>query len=778
MKRYTRKQKLKQMGMVRFSEEVTTPANEHLLFEAELHLSEGKGGEPTGKEWEVTIIGARSDNDLVTVEGRTFILSKNGRLYDTKAIAESTQQWDGVKVYDNHLTQAEFEAKQGMRSPSKEWLGTIVNPRWDAAKNQLRGIFKVVEDSLAKKLKNAYEQKVLGAIGLSIDTFPVIGQEISVEGTRFPVIEGFKKILSVDLVGDPAAGGAFERLIAANVTHREQIDMENKELKAMLGEFKDELKTEIVGELPGLVKEASDAFLAEALSVTEAEEADETETEEVEAQEAETDTEDDNEEEAEQQEKADKAEEALQEARRLKFEVMLERKLAKSGLNEKQQRLVESAFDNLIVEAKGVDEMVKRVKEAAASTDPTGQVEGAGAGRIDVGSNSQDKAEVEFLRLLAGNNRFRALEQNDDPFVQDRLSEAHKSWIKDGRPNYGTRRLSEWVYTLLDGDPFSDSRAYEAITTSSMSSIVKNALNLMIAADYSVRERWWEPIVTTEEVDTIDQATLVRVYGMNTLSVVDEGDAYTELPWSDEEETASFVKKGNFAGITLETLLNDKLNTVRSIPNRLSNSWYNTLSALVSAVFTVNSNTGPVLADTGALFNATAVGTAGGHANLLTTAFGTTTTAYAAARLAMRKQTDQTLGAGRRLGIIPQYTLVPYDLEVAAQAVLNSENVPGSANNDINPYMRESQVIGVPDWTDANDWALVGDPVQFPAIYLIFLRGQQVPQLFTSDQETAGAMFTNDTLRYKVRMMTWRFSSTYDCAPVADFRPLHKSNVA
>jgi len=310
-----------------------------------------------------------------------------------------------------------------------------------------------------------------------------------------------------------------------------------------------------------------------------------------------------------------------------------------------------------------------------------------------------------------------------------------------------------------------------------MTSIVKNALNVMLANDYAQRHRWWEPIVRTEEVDTIDQATLVRTYGLNTLDVVNEGQAYTELTWADEEETAAFVKKGNYAGVTLETILNDKLQAVRSLPTRLATSWYNTLSALVSGVFTVNTATGPQLADGGALFNPTATTTAGGHANLLVTAFGTNTTAYAAARLAMRKQTDQVLGVGQRLGVIPRYLLVPYDLEVAAQTVINSERVPGSGNNDINPYFRESEVIGVPNWTDANDWALVADPMQFPAIWLIFLTGGQVPSLFTSDQENAGAMFTNDTLRYKVRMMTWRFSSTYDCAPVSDFRPLHKSNV-
>jgi len=38
-------------------------------------------------------------------------------------------------------------------------------------------------------------------------------------------------------------------------------------------------------------------------------------------------------------------------------------------------------------------------------------------------------------------------------------------------------------------------------------------------------------------------------------------------------------------------------------------------------------------------------------------------------------------------------------------------------------------------------------------------------------------MFTNDELRFKVRQFGFRYSATYDCAPVADFRPLYKANV-
>ena len=87
-------------------------------------------------------------------------MSDNGRLYDAEALANSAQQWEGVKVYDNHLTDEEFERKQGMRSPATEWLGTIVKPRWDAKKAQLRGVFKVVEQALAAKLKAAYDQGI------------------------------------------------------------------------------------------------------------------------------------------------------------------------------------------------------------------------------------------------------------------------------------------------------------------------------------------------------------------------------------------------------------------------------------------------------------------------------------------------------------------------------------------------------------------------------------------------------------------------------------------
>lgn len=707
-------------------------------------------GELTGKEWEVVIIGPEGPDGLVSHEGREFIPSKNGRLYDAEAVAAAAGLFEGVKVYDDHLTAEEFQARSGMRSPAREWLGTITDVVWEATTRQLKGVFKVVDQGLREKLKNAFESGVLKSIGLSLDAFTKQDESVFVNGVSMPVVSGFPKVNSVDLVGDPAAGGGFVRAIAANNEVHHMSEMINERLDGFAAD---------IAEVKGLVSQLAQNLQPAAEAVEEVEDIEE------EAEEDETDAAD-----------ASKAEEALKQIKQMRFEQKVEKAIEAAKLTGTHAALARRAIRT----DADIEPVIKQVKEAQAASDPTGRVSEAGAargGQVEVGLTGREMAEVGLQRLLMGNREFKAIEQSDSQDVKDRITEAYKSWQKNGRPYDDTRRMSEWAYQMLGGNPLIDDRALEAVTTSGMSSIVKNTLNLMLANSYSKREEWWSPIVTEEEVDTIDQATLVRTYGVNTLSEVSEGNAYTELSWADDEETAAFVKRGNYIGVTLETLLNDKVQEVRSIPMRLANAWYNTLSDMVANVFTVNTAAGPVLSDTGALFNATATSTGGGHANLLTTAFGTTTAAYAAARLAMQKQTDQALGAGRRLGITPKYILVPFDLETTAQAVINSEVVPGASNSQPNVFLRESQVIAVPQWTDANDWALVGDPNMFPAIYLIFLRGRRLPELFASESETAGSMFTNDELRYKVRLMTWRFSATYDCAPVADFRPLHKSNV-
>lgn len=198
-----------------------------------------EGQDFTGHTWAVTIIGPKTPADLVTIEGEEYVRSSNGRLYACDALRESAPSWDGVKVYDNHLTDAEFEEKQGMRSAKKEWMGNIVSPLWDAPRRSLQGVFKVVDDDLAGKLLRAFKQKVLDTIGLSIDTSP---EERAVwhEGKQIPAIHGFRRIFSVDIVPEPAAGGKFNRILAG-VQQERTYEME--EMQAFVIEATREIAT-------------------------------------------------------------------------------------------------------------------------------------------------------------------------------------------------------------------------------------------------------------------------------------------------------------------------------------------------------------------------------------------------------------------------------------------------------------------------------------------------------------------------------------------------------
>ena len=171
---------------------VKKQAKEVLNFEAAIAPRVTEGDQPfTGREWEVTIIGPATPADLLTISQKKYVRSKNGRLYLARALEKSVPIWEGVKVYDNHLTDAEFEQRQGMRSPKTEWLGIITQPWWNADAHALCGVYKVSDKDFAEKLKFAYDNGTLNHIGLSIDTFTV-GGVLTHEGQQLPVVEGFK----------------------------------------------------------------------------------------------------------------------------------------------------------------------------------------------------------------------------------------------------------------------------------------------------------------------------------------------------------------------------------------------------------------------------------------------------------------------------------------------------------------------------------------------------------------------------------------------------------
>ena len=123
-------------------------------------------------------------------------------------------------------------------------------------------------------------------------------------------------------------------------------------------------------------------------------------------------------------------------------------------------------------------------------------------------------------------------------------------------------------------------------------------------------------------------------------------------------------------------------------------------------------------------------------------------TALLAAMIAMAKQAD---AASHRLGLVGKYLLIPADLQYTAYTLANSQLQPGTADNDVNALYSRVVPIVVPQFTDTNNWYLMADPAEIECIEIGYLNDQRAPEMFVQSDPTAGTVFTNDAISYKIR---------------------------
>ncbi|MHB1296679.1 MAG: phage major capsid protein [Anaerolineae bacterium] len=416
---------------------------------------------------------------------------------------------------------------------------------------------------------------------------------------------------------------------------------------------------------------------------------------------------------------------------------LLEIKLARAGLPAPLADAVRTQFQTGTLGSDGIDSLIRHYRESWARTVASSAIRGLG--EVTAVRTPTERITLAFERLMG-------LPETAEHRAAPRLS--------------GIREM----YDLLTGDwerqgVFRAERVNLAnATTTTMAAVVSNTLNKVLLRAYEARPPWWKPVVYEEDLPNMNPARWISVGGIGDLDTVSEGGGYLERTWADHTETAPFVKKGNYIGVTLEMIDRDDVQAVRGIPRRLAMAAQRTLSADVAALFTANGGTGPVLVDTRALFCAE-------HANLGTAALDATT--WDATIQAMFTQPE--LHSNRRLGIRPKFLLVPIELEGAALTIMTSDGLPGTPNNDANVRRYSAQVLTVPEWTDATDWAACAEPGELEGVCIGYRFGR-APEVFVADSEVAGSMFSNDELRVKVRFVY--------ALGVGDYRALYKANVA
>lgn len=313
--------------------------------------------------------------------------------------------------------------------------------------------------------------------------------------------------------------------------------------------------------------------------------------------------------------------------------------------------------------------------------------------------------------------------------------------------------------------------------TGDFTGLVKNSLNKLVTNTWEELGKagydWWKDVTVQEHFNSLHEITGTLIGTVGDLPSIAEGGPYTELQVGDSPETASFVKYGGYIPLTLELIDRDETRKLRSYARELASAGMRKISRLVAEIFTVNGGTGPFLADGSALFNTTAVTTAGGHANLDTLALNHTNWDLVSSKVYKQpmliKDASTFYGTGPRMAVNPKYILVGRTQQKAAMEICTGSLVREPDYVYDNVLKGSAVPLVVPEWTDANDWAAACDPRVAPSIF-VGERFGLAPEIFIAGDELSPAVFSNDEHRLKVRhyLAVW----------VNDFRPLFKCNVA
>ncbi len=294
----------------------------------------------------------------------------------------------------------------------------------------------------------------------------------------------------------------------------------------------------------------------------------------------------------------------------------------------------------------------------------------------------------------------------------------------------------------------------ETVTTSDWSVAFGDAFNRRLEKEYTMDPRTdWRRIISSVENlgDWTNPQRIVRIGGIDDLPLVAEKDAYTELtpdPPTEQVEIMTPEKRGGKFTLSLESVIADRLNVIRSIPRKLARSANRTIHKKVWDQLETN----PLMADGTALIDAA-------HANALTgLAFDYPNMAVGVQGL--REQTEQDVAEA--LGLAPKFLVHGPALEQAVIEVLDSrvkvnageDATVASSNNrwGIQPFM----TLGIGrTGPRANDWWLVADPNDVETIAVGFPGGRDRPDIFVQgqQQETVGSVFDSDCLTFKIRLI-------------------------
>lgn len=296
--------------------------------------------------------------------------------------------------------------------------------------------------------------------------------------------------------------------------------------------------------------------------------------------------------------------------------------------------------------------------------------------------------------------------------------------------------------------------------TSDFANLLANVASKRLRAGYEENmpsyQRWARRAPNAPDFKTM---TVVNLAGAPDLLQTNEHGEFKYGSMTDGKETYSLVTYGRIVSLTRQAVVNDDLRGFDRMVSAFGNSAARLENRTVYGVLTANA----ALADTGALFNSTAVTTAGGHANLASSGGAIAVATLTAGRAAMRLQKGLQ---SEELNIAPAYLIVPAALEQVAYQYTSANYVPAQQSN-ISEFRAggrtalEPIVEALLDANSATAWYLAASTGSVDTVEYCFLDGAEGPVI----ESEVG--FEVDGISYKCREDF--------AAKAIDFRGLYKN---
>ncbi len=648
--------------------------------------------------------------------------SGNGNYYPDAVLREAVPLFENCRV----LVKSDEEHLAGKGKSVRNLLGRLTEARFvegaGTDQGEIRARLDVIsaESPEATMMREAVDRGLGGLFGFSIDARCLVARR-RVGGAVLREARKFLKVNSVDVIVEPGAGGEVLQLLEAQQSPEEEDNAMWRERLIEALTKKGLLKKD---EAAGLTDEQLEARLTEAL----AGEPDPADPKPGTGGQA-----------IDPKKIADDAAAAVRQ------EMAMREAVNGSTLPAKmKERLVARVEAGHFETVEAVREAVREDLDLVTDLTRSGRPSGLGNGGIQVESG-ETRAEKVGQMLEAFFDPEHRDHRHAQSFRQIYTEITGDTRVTGQLQHCDRARLRE---ALAIGD------FREAYDSTTLSNVLGDSIARRMQAMYRIQSVYdvWRRISTVVPVQDFRTQERTQIGGYGDIPIVEEKAPYTALATpGDEKATYKIDKRGGTESVTLEMIRNDDVGVIRRIPQKLSSAAKRTLSKFVLDFIRTN----PVIYDGVNLFHAT-------HGNLGAAALDAAS--LAAARLRMKSQTEP--GSAEKLSIPPRSLLVPDSLEEAAANLFRR-------NTELDKTFIASltlDILPVWYWTDANDWALAADPADVPMIEVGFLDGNEEPELFVQDSPTAGSMFTNDS-------MTWKLRHIYG-GTVQDYRGLDKSVVA